>query len=83
MFVTDKDLRAEKWAALEKRLNNSERVLIGMWALMKDHFPAETKDAVSAMMESYFNANMDLGGDFTELILFLQQKDQSMAEEQS
>lgn len=47
---------------LEQRLRNTEGALIGLWALIEEGMPRDSRIKVDKMLESYFNANDKLGG---------------------
>jgi len=46
---------------LEKRLINTERTLISLWALLEDTVPDSHADKINIMMERFFKANVALG----------------------
>jgi hypothetical protein len=49
---------------LEKRLHNTEVMLVSLWALIEDTMPPVYRETIDEMMEDYFNANDSLGADF-------------------
>ncbi len=48
---------------IEKRLQNTERALIGLWSLMQDTMPPAYAQDIDAMINDYFDANAGLGSD--------------------
>ena len=52
---------ASKIEALEKRLNNTEKALIGFFAMMEDTLPPASQDGINAMIVDYAEANEGLG----------------------
>ena len=54
---------------LEKRLANTERTLVALWALMKDTAPPEYREGIDRMMEEYFDVNTNLGAAFSEILI--------------
>jgi len=50
---------------IEKRLQNTERALVALWALMKDAMPPGQQNSIEKMINEYFDANEALGANFT------------------
>jgi hypothetical protein len=51
--------------SLELRLNNTEKMVQILWALLQDLQPQATQDVINNAIEKYFTANEELGADFT------------------
>lgn len=49
---------------LEKRLLNTEKALLALWALMRDTMPPAYQDDIDRMVNEYFDANNALGAIF-------------------
>lgn len=49
---------------LEKRLDNTEKALLSLWALMMDTMPPDYQRDIDKMMNEYFEANSGLGATF-------------------
>jgi arylsulfatase A-like enzyme len=60
---------------IEKRLINTERALVAFYSLIEDNLTTETKEAVSKMMEEYFDSNVSLGGNFDSNFNFLKKEE--------
>lgn len=49
---------------LEKRLDNTEKALLSLWALMMDTMPPDYQRDIDKMMSEYFEASSELGATF-------------------
>jgi len=50
---------------LEKRLINTEKALVALWALLKDTVPPAYEEGIEEMMSDYFTASTKLNADFS------------------
>ncbi len=48
----------------KKRAENTEAALFGLWCLIEDTLPPESREASTQMMKEYFEANIELGAEF-------------------
>jgi len=60
---------------IEKRLYNTEIALMSLWHLMADTMPPAYEEAITRMMNDYFDANKNLGSEFIIQNGFIKKED--------
>lgn len=61
--ITEADWKFTEMTNIEKRLQNTERALVALWALIGETMPHHVIGGASQMMEEYFEAQGALGSE--------------------